>query len=178
MIADSTGAAVWRNDNTEPFGDSVSDENPSGLGVFEMPLRFPGQYGDKETGLNYNMARDYWPTGGRYIESDPIGLGGGLNTYAYVGSNPLSYVDPKGLIAAPTGSAFPGGPALPADPNASPSGSGSINVCVSTQGPDFALCRESCRLDCQPKLFTSGRSGQSMNYFRCLNECYSRKGCM
>jgi RHS repeat-associated protein len=62
-------------------------------------LRFPGQYFDAETGLHYNMFRDFNPQTGRYIESDPIGLDGGLNTYGYVGGNPLSRIDPKGTNA-------------------------------------------------------------------------------
>jgi RHS repeat-associated protein len=59
----------------------------------------PGQYYDAETELNYNYFRDYDPTTGRYVESDPIGLDGGINTYAYVGSNPLGHVDPLGFKA-------------------------------------------------------------------------------
>jgi len=97
LVADSVGAAVWRWDQQEPFGVNVPDENPSGLGAFEFPLRFPGQYADKETGLHYNYFRDYDPGVGRYVESDPIGLQGGLNTYAYVEENPLSLIDPQGL---------------------------------------------------------------------------------
>jgi RHS repeat-associated protein len=73
---------VWRWDQQEPFGVSVPDENPSGLGVFDLPLRLPGQYFDKETNLSYNYFRYYDPAVGRYIQSDPIGLVAGLNTYA------------------------------------------------------------------------------------------------
>ena len=62
-------------------------------------LRFPGQYRDVETGLNYNMARDYDPAVGRYIQSDPLGPDGGSNSaYAYAGGNPVANMDATGLI--------------------------------------------------------------------------------
>jgi RHS repeat-associated protein len=98
LVANSSGTTVWRWDQQEPFGVNVPDENPSGLGAFDLPLRLPGQYFDKETNLHYNYYRDYDPNIGRYEESDPIGLRGGLNTYAYVSSSPLSFVDPTGLL--------------------------------------------------------------------------------
>ncbi|MCP1616862.1 RHS repeat-associated protein [Pseudomonas otitidis] len=62
-----------------------------------MILRFPGQVADAHSGLYYNYFRDYDPETGRYVESDPIGLDGGLNIYGYVEGNPLSFVDPLGL---------------------------------------------------------------------------------
>ena len=87
---------LWRWDNTEPFGNSAPDENPAGLGVYRYHLRFPGQYYDAEAGLHYNYFRDYDPAIGRYTQSDPIGIWGGLNTFAYVESSPLVFTDPEG----------------------------------------------------------------------------------
>ena len=99
LVANSTGTTVWRWDQQEPFGINVPDENPSGLGAFEFPLRFPGQHADKETNNHYNYYRDYGPGIGRYIQSDPIGLkGNDLSTYAYVANDPLLNVDPLGLV--------------------------------------------------------------------------------
>ena len=59
-------------------------------------LRLPGQYYDSETGLSYNYHRDYDPATGRYVESDPVGLRGGINTYAYVENDPINGIDPFG----------------------------------------------------------------------------------
>src|SRR6266850_6025 len=97
LIADDQQRPVWRWDQQEPFGVNVPDENPSGLGAFEFPMRFPGQYADREANLAYNIFRDYSPEVGRYLQSDPIGLQAGLNTYAYVLADPILYVDPDGL---------------------------------------------------------------------------------
>jgi RHS repeat-associated protein len=65
---------------------------------FTYNLRFPGQYYMAETGLNQNWNRDYDPLTGKYIESDPIGLGGGASTYLYASATPVAAVDPSGLL--------------------------------------------------------------------------------
>jgi RHS repeat-associated protein len=99
QVINASKQVRWKWDNTEPFGANAANQNPASLGVFAYNLRFPGQYFDAETGLHYNYFRDYNPQTGRYIESDPIGLSGGLNTFGYVGGNPISLIDPLGLSA-------------------------------------------------------------------------------
>ncbi|WP_206338282.1 RHS repeat-associated core domain-containing protein, partial [Pseudomonas viridiflava] len=64
----------------DPFGVSSPEEIPHGQEKFSYNLRFPGQYFDRETNLHYNYYRNYDPQSGRFIESDPIGLAGGINT--------------------------------------------------------------------------------------------------
>jgi RHS repeat-associated protein len=90
-------AVVWRWESSQPFGGDLANQNPSGLGTFSYNLRFPGQYFDNETGKHYNYYRDYDSTIGRYSESDPVGLRGGINTFAYANGDPLRYVDRDGL---------------------------------------------------------------------------------
>jgi RHS repeat-associated protein len=95
---DSAGVVVWEWKG-DAFGAVPPVEDRDGDGVATtVKLRFPGQYYDGETGLVYNYFRDYDPSIGRYAESDPIGLAGGLNTYTYAIQNPLKFHDPTGLI--------------------------------------------------------------------------------
>ncbi|WP_067283610.1 RHS repeat domain-containing protein [Mitsuaria sp. 7] len=96
VLIDKNDALRWRW-ISEPFGTGQPEQAPSGLSVVTFNLRFPGQFFDSESGLNYNYFRDYDGTTGRYVQSDPIGLGGGINTYAYVGGNSVQYIDPSGL---------------------------------------------------------------------------------
>ena len=100
---------VWRWEVAEPFGASLPNDNPNGLGQFVYNRRFPGQVFDAFLGINYNLNRDYDPLTGRYLQSDPIGLRGGINTYAYVLGNPVSNSDPLGLQPWP-GDAGPSTP--------------------------------------------------------------------
>jgi len=89
----------WRWDlNATAFGEHTPNGDPDGDSLtYELSLRFPGQYHDDESGLNYNYSRDYDPTTGRYIESDPIGLPAGPSLYAYVSDRPLTSFDSRGL---------------------------------------------------------------------------------
>ena len=101
-VVDKNNALRWRW-FAEPFGTTAPETNPTGLGAFTQNLRFPGQYADLESGLFYNYFRDYDSTSGRYVQSDPIGLQGGVNTYAYVGGNPVSLTDLFGLLSSISG---------------------------------------------------------------------------
>ena len=96
VIANSSGTFAWSWDRLD-FGNNAPNQNPGGLGTFVYNPRFPGQLSDVESGLSYNMARDYNPVFGRYIQSDPSGLRGGINTYGYVGGKPLNKTDRRGL---------------------------------------------------------------------------------
>jgi RHS repeat-associated protein len=117
----SDAVIVWRWDS-DPFGTDAPNQDPDGdLTTFAYNLRFPGQYFDAETALSYNYFRDYDAAIGRYVESDPIGLVGGLNTYAYANQNPGSEFDLFGLV--------PGAP---------------IGIPRNCEREDWKFCEEQC----------------------------------
>lgn len=99
--------AVWRwNPEGQAFGTDYPNEDADADGsVFTFDLRFPGQRFDATSGLNYNYFRDYDARTGRYVQSDPIGLDGGVSTYAYALNSPHRNTDPFGL-ATWTGTSF------------------------------------------------------------------------
>lgn len=96
-VTDGSGQVLWRAQYLAFGAASVQDDFDGDGARLTLNLRFPGQYFDAESGLHYNYRRDYDPQTGRYVESDPIGLEGGLNTFSYVDGKPLTGVDPEGL---------------------------------------------------------------------------------
>lgn len=109
VVTDSAGSVLWQWARTgNPFGEAT----PTTSTGYTLNLRFPGQYWDAESGLSYNMNRDYEPASGRYIQSDPWGVGAGPSTYLYAGGNAVLNTDPLGFDYAQqwsTGGAAIGG---------------------------------------------------------------------
>nr|WP_082591474.1 RHS repeat-associated core domain-containing protein [Duganella sp. Root198D2] len=97
-ITNGSGNLVWQWDS-DPYGKDAANAQPAGQLNFTFNQRFPGQQFDRESNLHYNYYRDYDPQFGRYLQSDPIGLEGGMNTYGYTEANPIIYADPNGLSA-------------------------------------------------------------------------------
>jgi RHS repeat-associated protein len=114
----ATGTAVWTWElQGEVFGATVPNQNPDNdANQFVFNMRFPGQRYDSASGLNQNGYREYEPGTDRYSQSDPIGLDGGISTYAYVAGNPMTRIDPSGLqMALPLPPVAPV-PGLPTSP--------------------------------------------------------------
>lgn len=114
VIDPSRNRAIWTWDaKSEMFGSSPPSQDPDLDGtalVFDM--RHPGQRFDSTNGMVYNYFRDYDPSAGRYLQSDPIGLQGGISTYTYAFNSPSTEYDPYGL-APPNRAATPTRPRPP-----------------------------------------------------------------
>lgn len=91
-LTNEQGKIVWKV-KYKTYGNVALKETEE----IENNIRFQGQYFDEETGLHYNRHRYYNPNTGQFINQDPIGLLGGINSYQYV-PNPTGWVDPLGLM--------------------------------------------------------------------------------
>ena len=94
LATNAAKAIGWSATMADPFGAPNTD---AGGNSIANDLRMPGQEFEAAAGFNHNGFRDYAPALGRYLETDPTGLAGGLNTYAYVSNRPNVLVDPYGL---------------------------------------------------------------------------------
>src|SRR5205814_542941 len=107
MMTDAADAVVWQASYL-PYGEVYSI-----TGSASLDYRFPGQWFQLESGLNYNWHRHYDPTTGRYVQPDPLGMPDGPSRWAYAGNSPLMNVDPSGLYQSVFGfqqePVYPGG---------------------------------------------------------------------
>jgi RHS repeat-associated protein len=154
---------TWRN-RSDAFGIAAL----SGSAV--VRLRLPGQLSLGVAGLNYNYYRDYDPKVGRYLESDPLGIEAGNNTYAYTADNPLRYRDPQGLKFCGAGSGV-GEKIVPDSFSGLVSFEGPCfrhDVCYGTCGADKAKCDRALRMDMRRECIADYKAGKIWALQACL----------
>ncbi len=171
-LTDQNANLVW-DGVFDPFGNVTSIS-----GSATMLLMFPGQYYDSETQLSQNWNRDYDPTIGRYIQSDPIGLSAGINTYAYTLDEPTILTDPNGKGAL--GSLLGGAPGSLLEDllNSIDRLARDTTGGVCPEDPD--RCKKAadlCHEECEPLLGKGGRTNQGVPYRNCWVRCMKRYGC-
>jgi RHS repeat-associated protein len=164
-----SGTVVWNWMATDPFGIGGPNENPGGAGLFAYAVRMPGQLFDKESNNYYNARRDYDPQLGRYIESDPIGLAGGSNTYSYVLNSPITNIDPEGLqVVVPIAPPIP-----PAGVPGSSSGShGGYDPQTDTYTPTTPSLLD--KIIKAAKKICRGGNSSDLSREECKNECVAQ----
>jgi RHS repeat-associated protein len=136
-LTNAQGETTWRA-VSEAFGKTFIDTTlaPATTGTTTNNLRFPGQYEDQETGTHYNWNRDYLPYAGRYAQSDPIGLDGGVNRFTYANNTPLAAVDQFGRQTYWPQN--PGGNTIVCD------GRGGVEVQIGTENGNLSCGLEEC----------------------------------
>ncbi len=190
VMQNATGSsAVWTWNllsNSATGSNAFGEQAPTGNQPFN--LRFPGQYSDGN-GLSYNYFRDYEAGTGRYVESDPIGLRGGMGTFNYTFSRPLSFTDPTGHVVPAVIICIGGGceaaaawctavvwtaVALLAVDTAAECANGDLAVCSTSANCKKA--EEICHTRCEHFLGRD-RSGQGNKYTLCRRECLKEYNC-
>ncbi|WP_311767379.1 RHS repeat-associated core domain-containing protein [Burkholderia stagnalis] len=133
-VTDEAGEIAW-SARYKAWGEAreVIGEAARKAGIVN-PLRFAGQYFDRETGLHYNRHRYYDPGSGRFISKDPIGLAGGINVYQYA-PNPIQWFDPLGLSAG--GGRHTSGTAKPPLTGATPNSIYTKSNAAGWSGPTY-----------------------------------------
>jgi RHS repeat-associated protein len=177
---------VLHGKNLQPFTGAVfvicsqllatPQENPLTYGASvsaSFNLRYPGQYFDKESGLSYNYFRSYDSRTGRYSQSDPIGLAGGWNRFAYAESNPLTNSDPLGLFPDSVTAACRTNPILCAEINGPKPIPVPIPI-VPTQKSDLEACEKEAS-DALDRAYDYCKAlGATYNDYRTRKACEER----